>query len=735
VFAAMLTPVAAAQSNLLVNGGFDTGLLTPWTIVAGNAAIAPYGTPDLPGPAVAATIAGNGMMLRDVANGAVEQVVTLPSFVPGSSLVVEGYLGGGTEDNTRLVVRFLDGAGNQVGSLGVVPYVTPTERNFEEVLLYREHVQQIPATAARAAIRIEFQNVNCCSGNRAAADELSAHVVAGSTIPAPWPLDTELLGNPGFEGGWSGGSPLTLIDPRGWEGAGATSCVVRPYSASNPQLPNGTVSCAVSGAFPNPSCGAGAAGNLLGHTGNGAVRQRLDVRGNTPQFAPGAHALRIAAVLGGDAGEDDTARVDVVFRRADGATLATGTLPALHAFERNYETVVMRREAELPVPANTGFIELTVTFADANCCSGARGLIDNVSAMLVVPNPPPAVPLGTNLLVNASFEGGSVGGSPLTLDDARGWAGSGSARCLVVPYGSSQTPPPSFANGRALGAQLLRDGGNSRLRQVIDLRGSSALIAAGRLAMQASGWFGGDAAEADTAEAHVEFFAANHASVGQFVLPPVTAAERQNATTLLLRTSAPFAVPFNAAYVVFETVFTDFNCCSGARGLADDVRLVAFDVAEQSTGSPFPGTGGDLVLMTGVDELPRTGLGHYVKSAQPLDVLRTVAGSPNGILDGAPMILAVDVFVTGSPPAPNPGLPGLAVDPFGAVAIFNGIGGGVVGPVVIALAQGGNVWNQRIPPGFANTSLLIQAVCLPLPGAPAPNGMFFSSEGHEIRLQ
>lgn len=722
---------AQIGQNLLTNGDFEGGTSAGWSAVAGTTSVAPYGAADVPGAAVAFAVGGGNLMLRDGGSAVVEQIVT-PVIPAGASLRLSGLCGGGQDDDARLVARFLTPAGVQVG-LAVTDYATHTQRNGEVVLLYREVTVQVPAAATRIAVRIEFRDFGCCGGPRGCVDNVSAELVVGSTVPAPWPHATELLANAGFEGGWQGTSPLTLLDPRGWEGASG-STVVKAYSNSDPTVPGGLVSCRVDGAAPNPSCLGGASGNLLSHDGGATLRQRIDLRGNTPQFAGGSVALRMSAVLGGIDGEPDTAQVDFRLLAVNGTVLRQGLLAPVTAAERNYERVLLRREEELTVAQGTAFLEVSVTFLDFGCCGGSRGLVDNVSAMLTTPTQTAPVPTNVNLLANDSFEAGSVPGSPLQLLHPRGWRGAGAAVCTVVNYGAPGSPSAAFASANGLGAALIGHGGASHLVQIVDLRGSAATIGAGRLAVTPSAWLGGRGGEPDHAEVRLRFVDAQSVSVGlPVVLPPVTVSERLGATALVQRIGPATVVPATAGFAIVELVFTDFGCCGGAQGLADDIRLVAFDPTLQPTASPYPGTGGDLVVMTGVNGLPRTGPGHYVKTALAGDVLRTVAGSPNGGLDGAPMVLGVNVIPTGVPIVPQ--LPGLVLDVPSAIGIFNGLGGGAVGPLLIPLSQGGNVWNQLVPPGFQGFSLRIQALALQWNGQVSSNGLFFGSDGHEVRLQ
>lgn len=61
------------------------------------------------------------------------------------------------------------------------------------------------------------------------------------------------------------------------------------------------------------------------------------------------------------------------------------------------------------------------------------------------------------------------------------------------------------------------------------------------------------------------------------------------------------------------------------------------------------------------------------------------------------------------------------------------LGDGVFSPVVIPLAQGGNVWSMGIPLGLDGIGILLQALAFPMGRTVPSNGIFFASEGHEIR--
>lgn len=674
---------------------------------------------------------GGGLLVRDTGNGAIEQLVTPASIPAGASLIVESYLGGGLNDWTRLIVRVLDASNTQI-SQHSTGYVTEQQRNREAVHLYRKLVVPVPAIAAKFAIRVEFAN-QCCGAAAASADRITAHLVTGSTLPPPVSIGVDLLDNGGFESGWTAGSPLAL-NGGGWEGAGADNSVVVPYSNSSSSTPSGIVSCLINGAAPNNSCVGGAAGNMLQHNGgNSAVVQTVDVRGSTSQFSAGALGLHYAAYLGGIGAEGDTAQLEVRFRSLSGSILQSGLLGPVSAAARNRESVVVRRENSIVVPPNTAFIDFVASFANA-CCGASFGVVDNISASLQPTTSIAAIPLNANLVPNESFESGSLPGSPLELNSPAGWFGVGASRSFVPQYGTPPMPTTAFASANGLGALLLQDGGTAHMRCDIDLRGSTPLIGSGSMVMQASAWIGGVTNNNDTAEVRVRFETIAGVPTGLVqTLAAVTAAERQGVTTLIKRTTAPFAVPQSAAKAIVEIVFTN-ACCGGSYGLVDDIRLVAFDATQQPGAVPFPGTSSsDLSLATGVDELPRTGFGETIKHAVAGQVLRTRVGSPSGSLDGSPVLLALSAFPTGQ--APTQFFPDIWINPNHVLFLYNGWFGTSFAPVVVPLAQGGNVYSQVVPAGLGGVSLLLQSVALPTPGAPSPNGAYFATEAHEIRVQ
>ncbi|MFG0317745.1 MAG: plastocyanin/azurin family copper-binding protein [Planctomycetota bacterium JB042] len=136
----------------------------------------------------------------------------------------------------------------------------------------------------------------------------------------------------------------------------------------------------------------------------------------------------------------------------------------------------------------------------------------------------------------------------------------------------------------------------------------------------------------------------------------------------------------------------------------------------------WPGTGDDLELSTGVDAAPDS---VDVKSLSAGNVLSIGIDSPEATLTGAPLVLALSAFPTGTTPA-SP-LPGIHFDPAAAVIVTQGAFGW---PLVVP--PGGVSFGLVVPPVAAGTSIMLQAAAL---SANTHNGVFAATDGHELQLQ
>ena len=137
---------------------------------------------------------------------------------------------------------------------------------------------------------------------------------------------------------------------------------------------------------------------------------------------------------------------------------------------------------------------------------------------------------------------------------------------------------------------------------------------------------------------------------------------------------------------------------------------------------PYPGTpGGDVLLETGVNAAPTSGMGQYIKTATGLDAINLLVSSPLGNYDLQPYVLLTQPFTTGMPPAPT--IPGLVyldlAQPFVILVDIDPFLGQVLDP-------GGTPYGFIMPLGFTGQSFLFQAACV----TPALS----ISDGYEIQV-
>lgn len=573
----LLLTTAASGQNLLTNPGFEQGL-TGWTTVSSTAESSSYGATGSPAVSVANHIGGGNKLARDLGGFAqLEQDVLTSPIGSGMYLETSGYFGGFSTfaDSAQLFVEFWDGSGFELAQRSL-PSVSRTERNDEDVLIYRRDRFAVPVGTERIVARIEFVDP-CCQGTFGAADEIFLELTPDAPNPAPKPLDTQLVINGDFEGGFGPGSPLTLIDEQSWIGDGGT-CLVKTYSNVDPNVPSTTIASILGGGS-----------NLLTDvSGAGGLRQTIDVRGNAAQIASGLD-LELLADLGGAGSLQDTSTVQANFLDSNFNPIGSQVPPLgpVTRAMRNGETTLLRRKDTYSVPAGTSYIRLSVIFADP-CCSGTVAQLDNVEAYLRVPQGPVPQPLGVNILVNGSLEEGSVAGSPLVIDNPGTWVGINDNLILVPFYGSAaNVPTASFAASNSLGGLLLAHSGTAGLTQSKDLRGLADLVDQGALRVETRAWLGGTTNSNDTAEFTLRFFNEFDAPLGlPRELGPVTAADRMNLTTLLERSDS-FIAPAGARSLTVTVSFLD-PCCSGSGALADGFEVVLSD--NQAVGLPYCST-------------------------------------------------------------------------------------------------------------------------------------------------
>ncbi len=381
----------------------------------------------------------------------------------------------------------------------------------------------------------------------------AAAALASLACPA---VAQNLLTNPSFEFGLTG-----------WNNARPNAAITVSYGS--PDTPEAAVANHIQGA-----------GNLLRDAGSSLVEQVVDLAG-----VPVGMNLRVGGFVGGT--NNDSARLVTRFLDGAGGEIQRVNFDWVHDETRNFEPVLVRRERILPIPPLAIEAVIAVEFLD-NCCGSAFAAADAIYAEPTVESAvPSARPLDTQLLINGDFESGWSAGSPLTLDDPRGWLGIANHPAVVCQYSDTNPLVPSTIVSCLIGGgqpstscvpggagNLLCDAGNgAMLRQTIDVRGNANSFNGG-ISLQVSGFFGGYGTADDRTWVQVQFLDATKSPIAP--LPAVGDISRaaRNSETVILHRDAEFLVPATTRYVQVDLVFSDV-CCGASHGLVDnlDVRL------------------------------------------------------------------------------------------------------------------------------------------------------------------
>jgi len=153
-----------------------------------------------------------------------------------------------------------------------------------------------------------------------------------------------------------------------------------------------------------------------------------------------------------------------------------------------------------------------------------------------------ALPAG-NLVQNPGGEADQPPTDTNAVVPPQGWTTTGTF--TAIRYGSPDFLTTAFAAQIGGGNNLLTGGKNAPLStatQLIDVSAAAADIDAGGVQAKLSAYLGGYLSQKDAAMVDVTFLSATDAALGSVRVGPVTPADRQSKTTLLLR-SATAAVP------------------------------------------------------------------------------------------------------------------------------------------------------------------------------------------------
>lgn len=723
--ASALLPVAGAaaqlplDTELLVNGDFETGDLTGWTPVQGGALVQGYGTNTSVAPFAVSVFTGGGLFLVSDFNGntILRQTFDLSANPGPLAVKLAGYFGGSAADDDRafLLARFEDGSSQELDTLSIGNYTRANRNNGENVLIRDEGVMDIPAAATSLIIELHMPIAGGSADG--AADTLSAMIVAPEAPQTPQ-LNTQLLADPGFEQGWTTGSYLDLNNPNGWRGASNSAANTAFWGTGG--VPPVAVGLEIGG------------GNFALSDTNGSARlvQTFDVSGLSTQINSSQLSVELGGYFGGSVDDNDGSSLQVAFFNPIGARINLDILEIgseVNRAWRNRESVIMRREGAFPIPPGTTSIEVAAQMIITG--GAADGCMDNLSFRIVPTEEPPALPLGENIIVNGDFEEGWLGNSYLSLNDPGSWFGTSDQRSFAKNYGAAM--PASVQQAVSGGDRYLGDfSGASRVRQVFDLTGNRTLVDQGFLAVQIDGFLGGDSADNDTARMEVSF-------LNQFGGPlDSQQVDGPGGGPTLVPREITAIIPPGTRTMLIDMVMIITG--GSADGAADNITAVLFDTTLGGPGN-FPGTDEDLRLFTGISgETPSTGPAFDSKEAVPGDFVTMRVSSPESSFNFSPMLLYITVFPNGTTPTLFPGLLGVWNDPLWPTFFIARNNNPAFNPI---LGPNGSEYVVFIPDEVFDQSLLIQGGVLPTlalppfaPSLPA-NGFYATTDAHLIEIR
>ncbi len=149
--------------------------------------------------------------------------------------------------------------------------------------------------------------------------------------------------------------------------------------------------------------------------------------------------------------------------------------------------------------------------------------------------------------------------------------------------------------------------------------------------------------------------------------------------------------------------------------------------ASLSVGNPYPGSGEDILLETGVNGVPDS---TPVKTAMPGDSIQVAVSSPGGALSNTPPVLIGQLYPTGTAgPASPMGFPEVHVDPAQALLILDGTAPTPFGSIVLPPAGSALTLTFAYPGGLNGFTARVQAFAVT---PTAANGFFAASAALEI---
>ena len=524
----------------------------------------------------------------------------------GKSFTLTGAIGGYTTqaDFATVTAAFENAAGATVGTATLNP-VDAAHRNNVTSLVPEAAVGTVPAGTTQVEVTVASTGVAAGYGIDGRADNLNLTISpSGSgqsyTVPCPAAdqvtpaLDANLIENPGAED-WTAATSLGAP-------SGDDQTVADCWTSSSPLgAPDGTQESHPS-TFPGVTGGRAFYGGtnpstvaVAGVVTTGT--QTVDVSSLKADGKP----FKLTGDVGGYSTQSDYAEAVATFEDAAGAPLGTASIGPATAADRGSVSELLPDGAYGTIPTGTRKILVTVITAAVSGGADSDGTADNLNLTIgqsavgqSYTAPCPAADqvtpaLDANLIENGGAEDWTAAtalGAPLGDDQtvADCWTSSSP---LNAPDGTQESRTSTYPG--ATGSRVFYGGTNPSTvlipgvsttgTQSVDV---SSLDADGQ-PFKLSGSLGGYSTQADYATVTVQFKAADGTVLSSASIGPVTAAQRNNISSLV-----PQAwygkVPAGTGKILVTVATVGVSSGANSDGTADNLGLTI----GQSASPPGP---------------------------------------------------------------------------------------------------------------------------------------------------